>query len=139
MKTKDAPPLVLTYTNHRGETGVRRIIPLAAPWWGQTDWHPEPQWLLRAFDVDRQAEREFALKNFGPPECAAANAKLRDAWEAGRNAGAKIADPPLMHRKGAPGLWRRRRADIAVTIRRLQPPADLCNDASASVGRDDGQ
>ena len=66
MKTKDAPPLVLTYTNHRGETGVRRIIPLAAPWWGQTDWHLEPQWLLRAFDVDKQAEREFALEGFGP-------------------------------------------------------------------------
>ena len=65
MKTKDAPPLVLTYTNHRGETGVRRIIPLAAPWWGQSDYHVEPQWLLRAFDVDKQVEREFALKDFG--------------------------------------------------------------------------
>ena len=61
MKTKDALPLVLTYTNHRGETGVRRIIPLAAPWWGQSDYHGEPQWLLRAFDVDKQAEREFAM------------------------------------------------------------------------------
>lgn len=30
---------------------------------------------------------------------------------------AKIADPPLMHRKGAPGLWRRRRAEIASSIR----------------------
>lgn len=30
---------------------------------------------------------------------------------------AKIADPPLMHRKGPPGLWRRRRAEIASSIR----------------------
>jgi hypothetical protein len=30
---------------------------------------------------------------------------------------AKIADPPLMHRKGKPGLWRTRRAAIAAAIR----------------------
>lgn len=30
---------------------------------------------------------------------------------------AKIADPPLMHRKGKPGLWRARRAAIAAAIR----------------------
>jgi len=30
---------------------------------------------------------------------------------------AKIADPPLMHRKGKPGLWRKRRAAIAAAIR----------------------
>lgn len=33
---------------------------------------------------------------------------------------AKIADPPLMHRKGKPGLWRRRRAEIAANIRALK-------------------
>jgi hypothetical protein len=32
---------------------------------------------------------------------------------------AKVADPPLMHRKGKPGLWRRRRAAIAAAIRAL--------------------
>ncbi len=30
---------------------------------------------------------------------------------------AKLADPPLMHRKGNVGLWRRRRAQIAADIR----------------------
>ncbi len=34
---------------------------------------------------------------------------------------AKVADPPLVHRKGAPGLWRRRRAAIASEIRNLLP------------------
>ena len=32
---------------------------------------------------------------------------------------ARIADPPLMHRVGQPGLWRRRRAAIASAIRSL--------------------
>lgn len=32
---------------------------------------------------------------------------------------AKVADPPLMHRKGRIGLWRKRRAEIATAIRSL--------------------
>ena len=36
---------------------------------------------------------------------------------------AQIADPPLMHRKGKPGLWRQRRAKIAEDIRALSPLA----------------
>lgn len=59
-------PITITYTNWRGDTEVRRIIPRRI-WWGSTEWHPEPQWLLTAFDVDKQAERDFALKDFDQP------------------------------------------------------------------------
>ena len=31
---------------------------------GSTQWHPEPQWLLQAWDVDKDAERDFALAGF---------------------------------------------------------------------------
>lgn len=55
-------PLVVSYTNHRGETAVRRIIPVRA-WFGVTEWHPEPQWLLDAFDTERKVERSFALRD----------------------------------------------------------------------------
>jgi len=63
----DAPqgdPVTLTYTNWRGETADRSIVPRSV-WFGSTEWHPEPQWLLRALDVEKQAERDFALKDFG--------------------------------------------------------------------------
>jgi len=36
---------------------------------------------------------------------------------------AKVADPPLMHRKGKVGLWRSRRAAIAAAIRALASDA----------------
>lgn len=52
----------ILYTNHRGEVGWRRIFPQHIVC-GSTDWHPEVQWLLRAFDLDRKAERDFALKD----------------------------------------------------------------------------
>lgn len=54
--------VTILYTNYRGETARRRIAPLSL-YFGQTDWHPEPQWLLRAFDLDKGEERTFAMKD----------------------------------------------------------------------------
>ena len=60
----EGEPVTLTYTNWRGETAQRTITPKRI-WWGATDWHPEPQWLLTAFDAEKQADRDFAIKDFG--------------------------------------------------------------------------
>ena len=57
-------PIRLTYRNWRGEVSDRKITPKSV-WFGATDWHPEPQWLLRAYDHDKQADRDFALADFG--------------------------------------------------------------------------
>lgn len=38
-------PVTLTYRNWRGEVAERTIIPRRV-WFGSTEWHPEPQWLL---------------------------------------------------------------------------------------------
>lgn len=56
--------MTLTYTNWRGETSLRRLRPIGI-WFGATEWHPEPQWLLKAWDEDKGAERDFALADFG--------------------------------------------------------------------------
>lgn len=55
-------PLVFLYRNYRGETATRRVEPRRVHH-GSTEQHPEPQWLLTAFCLDRQAERDFALKD----------------------------------------------------------------------------
>ena len=52
----------IVYTNYRNETSVRKIIPERI-WFGKTEWHPEDQWLLDAYDVDKNAKRSFALKD----------------------------------------------------------------------------
>ncbi len=59
-------PLVIGYTNWRGEWSMRRLAHMGAPYWGATDWHPEPQWLMAALDVDKNEIRVFAMKDFGP-------------------------------------------------------------------------
>jgi hypothetical protein len=66
-ETDQPPPpgsreAVIVYTNWKGETAERRIVP-GAIWFGSTKWHPAPQFLLRAFDVDKSAVRDFALKD----------------------------------------------------------------------------
>lgn len=50
------------YTNYRGETAVRSAVPTRI-YFGSTDWHPEPQWLLEAWDCERKAIRQFALSD----------------------------------------------------------------------------
>lgn len=58
-------PLTFTYRNWRGEVSERhvRIIGIR---FGSSEWHPEPQLLLRAFDLDKGEEREFAVNDIGP-------------------------------------------------------------------------
>ncbi|TWA74131.1 hypothetical protein FBZ82_101146 [Azospirillum brasilense] len=57
-------PLVFTYTNYRSETGTRRAIPIRV-YHGATEYHPEPQWLMEAHDVDKDAARVFAMRDMG--------------------------------------------------------------------------
>ena len=52
----------ILYTNYRGETRIRRIIPIALEFCA-TEWHPEEQWILLAYDLDKKAERSFACKD----------------------------------------------------------------------------
>lgn len=52
----------IVYTNYKGNTSLRRIIPKEVLF-ASNEWHKEKQWLLIAFDVDKQADRTFALKD----------------------------------------------------------------------------
>lgn len=50
------------YVNWRKECTVRAIVPIKI-YWGKTQWHPEEQWLLQVWDVNRGAYREYALRD----------------------------------------------------------------------------
>lgn len=53
-------PVRVRYRNYRGEESDRIITPVSI-WWGQTEWHPVDQWMLKAFDHGKNAERDFAM------------------------------------------------------------------------------
>jgi len=52
----------ILYTNWKGETAYRNIIPKNIEF-KSTEWHKQEQWILNAFDVDKQADRGFAVKD----------------------------------------------------------------------------
>lgn len=60
-----ATPLSFAYTNWKGAQSRRRVLPCRL-YFGATDWHPEPQWLLEALDLDKNALRVFAVRDMVP-------------------------------------------------------------------------
>lgn len=59
---KNKIPLKFEYVNWEGKKATRTVEPLKI-WYGKTKWHPKKQWLLKAKDLDKNAERDFALKD----------------------------------------------------------------------------
>ena len=49
----------ILYTNWKNQTAVRRITPKEIVFIA-TEWHPEQQWCLNAYDLDKKADRTFA-------------------------------------------------------------------------------
>jgi predicted DNA-binding transcriptional regulator YafY len=52
----------IRYTNHRGETAIRRILPFHI-WFGKSPWHENEQWFLDAVDQEKDELRSFALSD----------------------------------------------------------------------------
>lgn len=50
----------INYTNCEGITADRKIQPLHI-WFGTTEYHKTPQFLLNAIDLDKNVERDFAM------------------------------------------------------------------------------
>jgi len=61
MVKKSNIPLVFKYKNWEGKTSIRHIVPERI-YFGKTEWHPQKQWLLEAFDLDKKEKRIFAVK-----------------------------------------------------------------------------
>jgi predicted DNA-binding transcriptional regulator YafY len=54
--------VTLDYTNHRGERSLRTVKPLGV-FFGQDTLHPEPQYLLVGWDLEKRAMRHFAMRD----------------------------------------------------------------------------
>jgi predicted DNA-binding transcriptional regulator YafY len=58
----DSKVVTINYTNWKGITADREILPIKI-FYGHTPWHKDDQWLLRALDIAKGEERDFALKD----------------------------------------------------------------------------
>lgn len=50
------------YKNYKDEI-YKRKVKLESVRFGSTDWHKKDQWLVKAFDHDKDGYREFAIKD----------------------------------------------------------------------------
>jgi len=53
-------PIKIKYKNWKNEISIRNIYPDEV-WYGSTEYHKTLQFLLTAWDIDKQAFRDFAL------------------------------------------------------------------------------
>ena len=51
----------IAYLDSQGGRVTRRVVPDRI-WFGRTDWVPEPQWLLDAYDLDRCSIRTYPMR-----------------------------------------------------------------------------
>lgn len=54
--------LNFSYVNYKDEKSYRKVV-VDNIYLGSNKWHPEPQFLLMALDVDKNAMRAFAMKD----------------------------------------------------------------------------
>lgn len=57
---QEGAQVLIDYTNYRGVTAIRWIVPERI-YFGSTEYHPIPQWLLLAYDLHKEAPRTFAI------------------------------------------------------------------------------
>lgn len=50
------------YKNWKGETSIRIIIPEQIHY-GHTAYHPQDQWLLDVWDIEKDAQRTYSMMN----------------------------------------------------------------------------
>lgn len=60
--------ITIRYTNYRGVTADRRIVPITVRF-ASTEWHPGEQWILDALDVEKGVIRSFALRDVHALNC----------------------------------------------------------------------
>ena len=54
--------VIIDYTNYKGERRRRKITPKNIAF-KSTEYHPQTQWVLHAYDEDKKDFRDFAMTN----------------------------------------------------------------------------
>lgn len=54
--------VVFKYHNWKGDTSVRKAI-VKEYGFGETEFHKDPQWFMKAMDVDKLELRDFAIRD----------------------------------------------------------------------------
>ncbi|WWT49336.1 hypothetical protein [Escherichia phage vB_EcoM-LTH01] len=59
--TYGLPTLRFYYRNWKGDCGYRTVTGTPVMWYGESPYHRGEQWFMKAYDVDKQDIRDFAV------------------------------------------------------------------------------
>lgn len=62
MSYKSEEVVVFKYLNHRNEQAFRRVAPIKI-FFNTINHYGEPGWFMEAYDIDKEAVRDFYMKN----------------------------------------------------------------------------
>lgn len=62
LKVQPSNVITFQYTNYKGVVSSRNATVIGLHY-GSTEYHPETQWLLEGFDLDKNVIRVYALKD----------------------------------------------------------------------------
>lgn len=62
IEINEGKAIQFNYLNWKGEYGIRRVVHMTIHY-GSTEYHPEKQWLMEAYELDKQEVRIFAMKD----------------------------------------------------------------------------
>jgi len=62
LSIQEGNTISFRYTNWKNETTKRKAV-FTNISYGSTEYHPEIQWLLEAYDLDKREKRIFAMKD----------------------------------------------------------------------------
>lgn len=57
----DSPNIRFFYKNWKGQCGYRTIQGVPMFWYGESAYHKGKQWFIKAYDVEKQDIRDFAV------------------------------------------------------------------------------
>lgn len=57
----NSPNIRFFYRNWKGEMGYREIKGSPMFWYGESKYHKGPQWFIKAYDVNKEDVRDFAV------------------------------------------------------------------------------
>ncbi|MGM9923873.1 MAG: hypothetical protein ACI35R_06450 [Bacillus sp. (in: firmicutes)] len=64
---ESAEKIRFDYVNWKGVKSSRKVV-VTSFLYGITEYHPEPQWLLDAYDLEKEEHRVFAMKDMSNVE-----------------------------------------------------------------------
>ncbi len=52
--------LTFNYINYKGEVSLHTVSPTFY-WYGESEYHEGEQWFLKAYDLDKEGQRDFVI------------------------------------------------------------------------------